>query len=47
MRDRAGLTELHLGMAWDAEQMTSQERQPLHLSASIRMVLTFLVTLAI
>jgi hypothetical protein len=40
MRARAGLLLLYFGSAWKAEQITSQARQPLHLSTSILIVLT-------
>ena len=40
MRDRAGLLLLYCGAAWKAEQITSQPRQPLHLSTSILILLT-------
>src|SRR5512142_1917557 len=47
MRARAGLLLLYFGVAWKAEQITSHARQPLHLSASILMVLIFFLTLPI
>src|SRR3972149_11203338 len=47
MRDLAGLMLLYLGAAWNAEQMTSQARQPLHLSALIVRPLMVFLTLAI
>src|SRR5512142_138864 len=45
MRARAGLLLLYFGVAWKAEQITSQARQPLHLSASILIVLIFFLTI--
>ncbi len=41
--DRAGLLLLYFGIAWKDEQITSQARQPLHLSTSIFIVLMVLV----
>src|SRR4030042_1366957 len=40
VRGRFGLLPLYFGFEWKAEQITSQARQPWHLSASILMVLT-------
>jgi hypothetical protein len=38
---------LYFGVAWNAEQTISHPRQPLHLSASILIVLIFFLILAI
>ncbi len=46
MRALAGFTLLYLGVAWYVEQMVSHALQPLHLSASILIVLTIFLILA-
>src|SRR6185369_12404443 len=46
MRERAELLLLYFGEAWNSEQMTSQARQPLHLSTLIVIDLMVFLILA-